>query len=200
MPRERTPSRSGLRLVLGVAALGLAIAGGALAWLVSERDGAAESASLPVTPDPLKAHLERAPRDGRAWVLLARAELEADRFEAAAAAYERALDHSRKVARDPAIWCEYADAVGMAQGGRLGGRPRELIERALALDAGHPKALEMAGSAAYERGDFATAARYWKQLLGQFAAGTPAYGELAAAVARAERKAAGRAPLTDRAG
>ena len=46
----------------------------------------------------------------------------------------------------------------------------------------------------------AIAARYWKQLLPQLAAGTPAHGELAAAVARAERKATGRAPLTDRAG
>jgi hypothetical protein len=28
---------------------------------------------------------------------------------------------------DPAIWCEYADALGMTQGGRLEGRPRELV-------------------------------------------------------------------------
>ena len=73
----------------------------------------------------------------------------------------------------PAVWCEYADALGMAQGGRLEGRPRELIERALALNPAHPKALEMAGSAAYERGDFAAAARHWKALLAQLAAGSP---------------------------
>jgi len=186
-------------LVSGVAIVGVAMAAAILVFAVPDADPL-DAGTLPVTRDALKAHVERAPRDGRAWVLLARAELEADRFREAADAYERGLASSRKAALDPGVWCEYADALGMAQGGRLEGRPRELIERALALNAVHPRALEMAGSAAYERGDFAVAARYWKQLLPQLAAGTPAHGELAAAVARAERKAAGRSPLTDRAG
>jgi cytochrome c-type biogenesis protein CcmH len=161
--------------------------------------GLAIAAAILVTAAP-EALVERAPRDGRSWVLFARAALDADRFPEAAAGYERALAASSKVALDPGVWCEYADALGMAQGGRLEGRPRELIERALALDAAHPKALEMAGSAAYERGDFVAAVRYWKQLLRQLGEGTPAHGELAGAIARAERKAAGRTPLSDRAG
>jgi cytochrome c-type biogenesis protein CcmH len=192
--------RGSVRLALGVAALGLAIAAGVLAWGISGPDAGTESASLPITREALTAHLARTPRDGRAWVLLARIEFENDRFPEAAAAFERALDASRKVVLDAGIWCEYADALGMAQGGSLEGRPRELIERALALNSAHPRALEMAGSAAYARGDFASAARHWKQLLVQLAEGTPAYGELAAAVTRAERKAAARMPLTDRAG
>jgi len=183
----------------GVAIVGLAIAAAILVVGVPEAE-APDAGALPVTREALKTHVARAPRDGRAWVLLARAELEVDRFREAADAYERGLATSRKAALDPGVWCEYADALGMAQGGRLEGRPRELIERALALNAAHPKALEMAGSAAYERGDFAAAARYWKQLLPQLAEGTPAHDELASAVARAERRAAGRAPLTDRAG
>ena len=186
-------------LASGTAIVGVAIAAAILVAVAPAAETPAAGA-LPVTREALKAHIERAPRDGRAWLLLARAELDADRFGEAADAYERGVATSRKAALDPAVWCEYADALGMAQGGRLDGRPRELIERALALNAAHPKALEMAGSAAYERGDFAAAARYWKQLLPQLAEGTPAHGELAAAVARAERKAAGRAPLSDRAG
>jgi cytochrome c-type biogenesis protein CcmH len=186
-------------LASGVAIVGVAIAAAILVVAVPNSD-APGAGALPVTRDALEAHVERAPRDGRAWLLLARAELGADRFQEAADAYERGLATSRKAALDPGVWCEYADALGMAQGGRLAGRPRELIERALALNAAHPKALEMAGSAAYERGDFDAAARYWKQLLPQLAEGTLAHGELAAAVARAERRAGGRAPLTDRAG
>ncbi len=186
-------------LASGVAIVGVAIATAILVVVVPDAD-APDSGALPVTRDALKSHVERAPRDGRAWVMLARAELDADRFREAADAYERGLATSRKVALDAAVWCEYADALGMAQGGRLEGRPRELIERALALNPAHPKALEMAGSAAYERGDFAAAARHWKALLAQLAADSHAHGELAAAVARAERKATGRAPLTDRAG
>ena len=48
----------------------------------------------------------------------------------------------------------------------------------------------MAGSAAYERRDFRTAATYWRHLLAQLPPGTPTYAELAAAIERAERRAA----------
>ena len=137
----------------------------------------------------LEAHVGVSPGDARAWVMLARLRMQADQFAAAAAAYERALAASTRVARDPLILCEYADALGMAQGGRLAGRPRELIDRALALDAAHPRALEMAGSAAYEAGDFRGAARYWQQLLALLPADSSEHAELAAAIARAEQRA-----------
>jgi cytochrome c-type biogenesis protein CcmH len=142
---------------------------------------------VPVQRDALARHLARHPADARGWVLLARGEFAADRFAEAAAAYEKAIAASPKVAADPGIWCEYADALGMAQGGALAGRPRESIQRALSLDAAHPKALEMAGSAAYEQRDYAGAAHHWKQLLAQLAPGSPEQRELAAAIARVER-------------
>jgi len=137
--------------------------------------------------DVLARHLAHHPRDGRGWVLLARGDFAANRFVDAAAAYERALGVSPKVAADAGIWCEYADALGMTQGGTLAGRPRELVMRALKLDSAHPKALEMAGSAAYELGDFAAAASYWRQLLAQFPEGTAQHRELAVAIGRAEQ-------------
>jgi cytochrome c-type biogenesis protein CcmH len=137
----------------------------------------------------LEAHVASAPSDARAWVMLARARMQRDQFEPAALAYRRALDASAKVARDPLIWCEYADALGMAQGGRLAGKPRELIDKALALDGAHPRALEMAGSAAYEAGDFRSAVRYWQQLLTLLPADSNERAQLAAAIARAEQRA-----------
>lgn len=138
----------------------------------------------------LRSHLERQPRDARGWVILARLLADANRFEEAARAYDKALAASSKVAADPAVWCEYADALGMAQGGSLAGKPREFIDRALALNPNHPKALEMAGSSAYENGDFAAALRYWRPLLAAQEPGSQAYSELAAAIARTERLAA----------
>ncbi len=137
----------------------------------------------------LEAHVAAAPEDARAWVMLARRRMQHDQFAPAAFAYERALQASAKVARDPLIWCEYADALGMAQGGRLVGKPRELIDKALSLDATHPRALEMAGSAAYEAGDFRGAARYWQQLLSLLPADSGERAELAAAITRAEQRA-----------
>jgi len=124
------------------------------------------------------------PRDGRGWVLEARRHMDADRFADAARAYENGLAASRKVAADAQVWCELADAFGMAQGGSLEGRPAELVRKALAINPNHPRALEMAGSAAYEAGDYPRALLHWEQLLTQLAPGTGAHAELAAAIAR----------------
>ncbi len=146
----------------------------------------------------LRAHLERQPRDARGWVILARLQADRDRFQEAAQAYEKALALPSKVANDPAVWCEYADALGMTQGGKLAGRPRELIERALALNPNHPKALEMAGSAEYGQGDYASALRYWRPLLAALEPGSRAHTELAAAIARTERMAATSLPARRR--
>jgi cytochrome c-type biogenesis protein CcmH len=127
--------------------------------------------------------------NGRAWALLGFADGEAGDFARAAEAFEKALAHSRKIALDPWVWCEYADVLGMAQG-TLAGRPTEALAKALELQHDHPKALEMAGSAAYERRDFAAAAHYWQRLLPQLAAGSPPQQAVSAAIARAERQAA----------
>lgn len=137
----------------------------------------------------LIAHLERSPSDGRGWVLLARHDFDADRYEDAAKAYAQALAVDQKVARDPAIWCEYADALGMTQGSSLAGKPTELIAHALTLDPNHPQALEMAGSAAFERGDPAGAVSHWKRLLAQLPPRSTDHAELAAAIAKAEERA-----------
>ena len=122
-------------------------------------------------------------------MILARRQFDIDHFTEAAQAYEKALALHSKVANDPAVWCEYADALGMTQGGKLTGRPRELIDRALALNPNHPKALEMAGSAEYAQGDYASALRYWRPLLTTLEPGSQSRAELAAAIARAERLA-----------
>ncbi|MCX7170242.1 MAG: hypothetical protein NTY41_08120, partial [Proteobacteria bacterium] len=137
----------------------------------------------------LGAYFEKQPRDARAWVLHARRLADAERFAEAAQAYENAFALPSKVAKDPAVWCEYADALAMTQQRKLAGKPRELIERALALNPDHPKALELAGSAEYEQGNYALALRYWRPLLALLKPGTQMHGELAAAVARTERLA-----------
>ncbi len=187
-----------LKIALIALAIALPLLGVGLRTLADDPatpDGAPTAASanaepsgnVPVARDELVRHLARNPRDGRAWVLLARMDFEADRYDEAAAAYQKALTASAKVAADAGVWCEYADALGMAQGGMLEGKPRELVMRALALDPAHPKALEMAGSAAYEQREFAAATAYWRQLLGQLPERSVQYRELATAIDRAER-------------
>jgi cytochrome c-type biogenesis protein CcmH/NrfG len=176
-------------LLLPVLALGAYALRGPPDAVSGPGDAAAVAPRAPALRDVLVAQLERNPRDGRAWVLLARLETAADRHAEAAADYAKAVAASTKVAADPAVWCEYADALAMAQGGLLAGQPRDLVMHALALDATHPKALEMAGGVAFEAGDYAAAAKYWRELLAQIPGTKREHGELAIAIARADELA-----------
>jgi cytochrome c-type biogenesis protein CcmH len=182
---SRKPVR---RALLGGVLFVAALAGLIAAGIVVDSKAPAQEPEAGDYVERLESHLRGQPRDARGWVLLARAYSEQERFSDAARAYEKAIE-SPKVARDPGVLCEFADVLGMAQG-RLEGRPSELIQQALAIDPGHATALEMAGSAAYEQHDYRAAAKYWKSLLGVLEAGTEQHRELAAAVERAERKAA----------
>ena len=137
----------------------------------------------------LESHLERQPRDVRGWVLLGRAYVQADRFDAAARAFDRALEVSpTRVGKDASVLTEYADALAMSQGGQLSGRPAALIERALVLNPKHAAALDMAGSLAFEEGRYADCVRHWRDLLGLLPAGSQRHRELTLAVQRAEQR------------
>jgi len=115
--------------------------------------------------DSLKALEEKVaknPKDGESLVLLARSYGEAERYADAAKAYEKLTQF---VTDEAWIWADYADVLAMAHGQSLVGPPTKLIEKALALEPNHTKALALAGSAAMERGDYVAAIRYWNRLL-----------------------------------
>lgn len=179
----------GVAVLLPLLAVGLYLLWGSPQALTTAplMAGAADGAAADARS--LEQHLRSNPRDARGWVLMARAQAEAGDFAQAAQSYARALDASANVARDAGVLCEFADALGMAQGGSLAGRPAQIVAQALAIDATHPLALEMAGSAAYETGDYAQAARHWQQLLPQLQNAPQRHAELAAAIARAQAKA-----------
>lgn len=195
---DAPPSPSPLRrrsIAIVVVTLPL-LAGALYAWLgepaaladAPALDAQAAFDTLPGTAvrEELLAHVAKNPKDARGYVLLARLEAGHDDFPTAVDAYRRAIAASTKVANDPDILCEYADALGMAQGGTLAGAPTELVQRALAIAPAHPRALEMAGSAAFEQRDYARALQQWRALLAQLPAADPQARELAAAIARAE--------------
>lgn len=143
---------------------------------------------LPQLREELAQRVASDAKDARAWALLGRVELALDRFPESENAFAEAVK-DRKVALDPAVWCDYADAAALAQGGRLEGKPAQFVARALSLDPVHPRALEMAGSLAVERRDFATAAHQWRALLDLLAANDPRRDDLSRAIARVERLA-----------
>src|SRR5258705_12237210 len=109
----------------------------------------------------LAERLESTPDDGKGWALLGRSYGVMQRYEDAARAYARA---AALIKDDADLLADYADVLAMSQGQRIEGKPLELVERALKLDPREWKRLAMAGSAAFERKDYAQAIAYWEKI------------------------------------
>jgi len=60
---------------------------------------------------------------------------------------------------------EYAFASAMAGGKSLEGKPTEIINQALKVDPENAKALQLAGSAAFQAKDYNKAVEYWQRVL-----------------------------------
>ena len=100
------------------------------------------------------------PANPQAWEMLARSYAALQRFPEAARAYEKARTLAPNNAQ---LLVDHADVLAMLQGQSMVGEPAKLIARALTLDPKNLKALALAGSAAFERKDFAGAIQFWSQ-------------------------------------
>lgn len=137
--------------------------------------------------ESLAAKVRERPDDARGWALLARSMAALGRFPESVAAYE----HLLKIApRDAQTLADFADALGMAQGRTLAGRPYELAREALSLEPRHRKALALAGTAAMDAGDFAAAMRYWETLAADLPPGTQDEAQVRTLLAELRLKAA----------
>jgi cytochrome c-type biogenesis protein CcmH len=110
----------------------------------------------------LAARLKDNPEDAEGWMMLGRSYAVIGRFGESAEAYAKA---AARAPADAQLFADYADALAMAQGGRLQGEPEKIIARALAIDPLNVKALLLAGTAAFNRNDFTGAARHWQRVL-----------------------------------
>ncbi len=104
--------------------------------------------------------LESQPDDANGWSTLAHTYYVLKRFPEAVAAYERLVALGQP---DAATLADYADALAMAQGRTLSGKPMELVEQALRVDPKNWKALSMAGTEAFGRRDYRAAVGYWQR-------------------------------------
>ena len=110
----------------------------------------------------LAAKLRENPDDIDGWKLLGRSYMVMGRFPEAVAAYAKAAE---KAPRDAQLLADFADALAMTRSEKLAGEPEQLVLRALQVDPNNLKALALAGTAAYERQDFARAAELWGRML-----------------------------------
>ena len=172
--------RVGVRLGASAAALVSLIAAAGYAWTGSPALLARTSQAAAASPNAdaaapaaeftreqveamvarLAARMQEQPDDPTGWAMLGRSYAALGQAPQALAAFERAL---KLKPDDASTLADYADASAVQNGGTLEGEPLKLIERALKADPTHVKALVLAGTAAFNRQDYAGAIAYWER-------------------------------------
>ncbi|MCL2872379.1 MAG: c-type cytochrome biogenesis protein CcmI [Betaproteobacteria bacterium] len=107
------------------------------------------------------AKMESDPNNIEGWMMLARSYVQTGKYQQAAATYEKIIG---RIPDEANVLADYADLMATMQGGRLDGRPMELVERALKADPTHWKALALAGTHAFDQQDYAKAEAYWTKM------------------------------------
>lgn len=188
------PWRLCLAIALGLPLLGVA----GWAWrghpeLLAPplRPDAAEMARGGVTPERiarlaqgLVERLQRQPGDASGWLMLARSYTALGRYRDAVTAYGRAAE---LLPANAGVLADQADVWAAAQGRRLAGAPVRVVQRALEIDPAHPKALALAGSAAFEARDLANARGYWQRALAVLPPGSPMARSVAGSLIEVQR-------------
>ncbi|HEX4780280.1 MAG TPA: c-type cytochrome biogenesis protein CcmI [Usitatibacter sp.] len=157
-------------IALPAFAIGLYLAFGAPDSLAPHSAAAKmDDAQIVAMVENLARKVRERPDDARGWALLARSMAALGRFDESADAYEHLAS---LVPGDAQVLADYADALGMAHGRSLAGKPYELAKQALAIEPTNHKALALAGTAAMDGGDLAAAAGYWRALAAQLEPGS----------------------------
>ncbi|MEI8016218.1 MAG: c-type cytochrome biogenesis protein CcmI [Nitrospira sp.] len=156
----------------------------------SPEDGHPSADALEGLVERLKQKMEQNPNDGTGWVMLAHSYVGMGRYNDAALIFEKAV---KLIPDDAQLLADYADALGVVHGRKLEGRPEALIQQALKIDPRNVKALMLAGTVAFNRKNFARAAKDWEQARANLPADIdPEMREqLMAAIAEARSRAGG---------
>lgn len=138
--------------------------------------------------EKLAARLKESPENGEGWVMLGRSYAALERYAEAATAYAQAV---ARIPGDAGLLVDYADVLAMSRGRKLAGEPEQLVLRALAIDPANGKALALAGTAAFERKDFAAAVKYWQKLAATLPADSPIADAVQNSIAEAQSLSGG---------
>lgn len=120
------------------------------------------AATMEQMVDKLAAKLKENPDNAEGWFMLARSYMSMNRYPEAVKALEKT---NELVPNNPVIMLRYADALTMFNGGRISGKPFELIKRAVALKPNDQTGLWLIGMGYEEQGDYKKAISYWNLLL-----------------------------------
>ena len=109
----------------------------------------------------LAERLKQDPENAEGWLMLGRSYKYLEKYPLAVNAFEKAY---ALLGDEPEIMLQYADALAMANGGKLAGKPSELIFKALEKSPNALTGLWLAGMAKAENGEFNQAMQYWRKL------------------------------------
>lgn len=139
----------------------------------------------------LTQRLAKQPQDGEGWALAGRTYAYLHRYAEAVLAYEKA---AKLLPPNPQLLADYADALAAVGGKGLAGKPTELVQQALVLDPNHPKALWLAGTAAFDLGNYKEALADWRRLQGVLPPGSEEARNIVGSIAEAEARGEVSAP------
>ncbi|MCK4586234.1 MAG: c-type cytochrome biogenesis protein CcmI, partial [Gammaproteobacteria bacterium] len=134
----------------------------------------------------LQDRLQGNPDDIDSWVMLARSYYFMKQYAAASETFARASSMLQD--SNPELLADYADALAMANGRNMAGRPYELVKKALAIQPRLQKALWLAGTASYQAQDYTTTLGYWKRLAAIFPKDSDNYKQMQKNIGEMQQK------------
>lgn len=149
--------------VLAIAAGGYAITGAPKLALNPPQAAAPEPGPEQIAGmvDRLAQRLKEKPDDPLGWAMLGRSYMVMGRPAEAVPAFKESL---KRRGDDPDVLAETAIAIATAANG-MNDEATGLVDQALKLQPDNLRALSVAGSAAFERQDFATAVKHWERIV-----------------------------------
>lgn len=134
----------------------------------------------------LQDRLQTNPDDVEGWTMLARSYYFLKQYGAAAETFARASALEQD--SNAELLADYADALAMANGRNMAGKPYELVKKALKIQPKYQKALWLAGTATYQAGDFEATLDYWKRLRAIFPKGSENYVQMQKNIGEIQQK------------
>ncbi|MBL4690055.1 MAG: c-type cytochrome biogenesis protein CcmI [Rhodospirillales bacterium] len=129
---------------------------------IADREGRLERREVMQLVARLIETLKKNPDDIRGWLLLGRTYMTLDESRGALAAFRRAMELS---GRRPDITADYAEAMVLAEDGKIQAAPKKLFAEILAADPFAPKARYYLGLAKAQAGDLKGALQDWIDLI-----------------------------------
>jgi cytochrome c-type biogenesis protein CcmH len=149
-------------LVVGVTVVGYAVVGSPRLLPVTPDAPAGPGPSADAQVDEVQHRAEMRPTEASGWIQAGRAQAMLNHGPAAADDYRRA---AALRPNDANLLADLADVLAANANGHLDGEPIALVDKALAIDPNHVKALALKGSYAMTQGDIRGALTAWNQAL-----------------------------------